>query len=52
MLTEVHIKRIMTARKQFTGSAVAYCDYGLMEDIEIFEMLDEDTPISETNGLM
>ena len=52
MLTEVDIERIMAAKQQLTEPVVDEADYDLIEDFEVFEMHDEDTPISETNGLM
>jgi len=52
MLTEVDIKRIMAAKKQLIESIVDDTDYEMIDDIEVLEMQDEDTPITETNGLM
>ena len=52
MLTEVDIQRIMAAKRQLTESVADATDYELIDDIEVFEMEDEDTPNSEINGLM
>ena len=52
MLTEVDIERIMAAKQQLTESVVDEADLNLIDDFEVFEMLEEDTPISETNALM
>ena len=52
MLTEVDIQRIMAAKQQLTESVMNEADCEMIEDFEILEMQDEDTPVSETNGLM
>ena len=52
MLTEVDIERIMATKKQFTESVVDDSDLELIGHIEVVEMQDDDTPISETNGLI
>jgi len=52
MLTEVDIQRIMATKQQLAESVVDEADCDLIDDFEIFEMQDEDTPIQETNGLM
>ena len=52
MLTEVDIERIMSAKIQLSESVAENTDFDCIDEIEIFEMLDEDPPVSETNGLM
>ena len=52
MLTEVDIERIMSAEKQLTESIADATEFDLIDDIEVIEMLDEDIPVSEINGLM
>lgn len=53
MLTEVDIQRIMAVKRQLTESVVDENEYELIDDIEALELLDdEDTPVSETNGLI
>jgi hypothetical protein len=52
MLTEVDIERIMAAKQQLTESVVDETDYDLIDDFEVNEIQEEDTPVSETNGLM
>ena len=52
MLTEVDIERIMAAKRQLTESVMEEVDCELIDDLELFEIKDEDTPITETNGLM
>lgn len=52
MLTEVDIERIMSAEKQLAESIADATEFDLIDDIEVIEMLDEDIPVSETNGLM
>lgn len=52
MLTEVDIQRIMAAKWQLTESVMDDGEYELIDDIEIIESQDEDTPITETNGLI
>ncbi len=52
MLTEVDIERIMAAKRQLTESVIDADEYELIDDIEIVETQDEDTPITETNGLI
>jgi hypothetical protein len=52
MLTEVDIERIMAAKRQLTESILDDSDIDPLIDDEIFEILDDDTPVSETNGLM
>jgi hypothetical protein len=53
MLTEVDIERIMAAKRQLTEPVVDENEDELIDDIEALELLDdEDTPVSETNGLI
>ena len=52
MLTEVDILRIMQAKAQLAESIADDSDFDSIIDDEIFEMMDDDTPVSETNGLM
>ena len=52
MLTEVDILRIMQAKTQLAESIADGSDFDPINDDEIFEMMDDDIPVSETNGLM
>ena len=56
MLTEVDIERIMHSQRRLAESIVEDLQeeevQALLDDDELFEMLDVDLPISETNGLM
>jgi len=52
MLNEVDIERIMAVQKQLAESVADDGDFELIEDTEILESMDNDTPVSETNGLM
>ena len=52
MLTEVDIKRIMSKQLQLSEVIAEETDIDCIDDIEFLEMPDEDTPVSETNGLM
>lgn len=52
MLTEVDIERIMAAKRQLAESVADNSDYELVDDDEFFELMDEDIPVTETNGLM
>ena len=52
MLTEVDIERIMAAKWQLTEAMMDDGEYELIDDIEIIESQEEDTPITETNGLI
>ena len=52
MLTEVDILRIMAAKTQLAESIVDDNEYNPINDDEIFEMMDDDIPVTETNGLM
>ena len=52
MLKEVDILRIMEAKTQLAESIVDDSDFDPIIDDEIFEMMDDDIPVSETNGLM
>lgn len=52
MLTEVDIERIMAAKTELAESIVSDNDFYLTDDDELFELLDDDLPVSETNGLM
>ena len=52
MLTKIDIERIMEAKTQLAESIADDSDLELIINDEIFEMIDEDIPISETNGLM
>ena len=52
MLTEVDIKRIMCRQLQLSEEIAEETDIDCIDEIEFLEMQDEDTPISETNGLI
>ncbi|MBT8130449.1 MAG: hypothetical protein HKO86_02555 [Gammaproteobacteria bacterium] len=52
MLTEVDIKRIMCTKMQLSEAVAAETDIDCIDEIELVEMQDEDTPVSETNGLI
>jgi hypothetical protein len=52
MLTEVDIERIMATKRQLAESVADERDFELIEDDEVFQLLEEDLPVSETNGLM
>lgn len=52
MLTEVDIERIMAAKRQLAESVADDSDFELVDDAEIFELMDDDIPVTETNGLM
>ena len=52
MLTEVDIERIMAAKKQLAESIANDSDVELIDENAEIEVYDEDTPVTETNGLM
>ena len=52
MLTEVDIQRIMSAKAQLSESIAEDTYFDYFDEIEILELMDDDTPVSETNGLM
>ncbi|UCB53883.1 MAG: hypothetical protein JSW45_07895 [Thiotrichales bacterium] len=52
MLTEVDVKRIMAAKMQLAESITDHWDIEQSDDDEIFEVMEEDTSVTETNGLM
>jgi hypothetical protein len=52
MLTEVDIERIMSATRQLTESFADDSNIDLVDGAEIYEWMDDDIPVSETNGLM
>ena len=52
MLTEVDIERIMATKRQLAESIAEDCDLDGMDDGESFEIIEDDTPVTETNGLM
>jgi hypothetical protein len=52
MLTEVDIERIMATRQQLAESVADVSDFDLVEVEEVFDLLEDDLPVSETNGLM
>ena len=52
MLTEVDIERIMAAKMQLAESVADDIEFDLFDNDEFFEIPDDDTPVSETNGLM
>jgi len=52
MLTEVDIERILAATRQLANSVADDSNIDQIDDCEIFEMMDDDIPVSETNGLM
>ena len=52
MLTEVDVKRIMAAKMQLAESIADDWDIEQLDDDDMFEMMEEDIPVTETNGLM
>lgn len=52
MLTEVDIERIMYSKQQLAESVADESDFDLVEAEEVFHLLEDDLPVSETNGLM
>jgi len=52
MLTEVDILRIMAAKSQLAESIADDSGFDPIIDDEIFEVMDDDIPVSETNDLM
>ena len=52
MLTEVDIERIMSAKARLSESIADETDFDCIDEIEIYELLDDDAPVSEINGLM
>lgn len=53
MLTEIDIERIMSAKKQLAESIADNREFDLIvDDDDYFEIMDDDIPVSETNGLM
>jgi hypothetical protein len=52
MLTEVDIKRIMSTHMKLSEVIADETDIDCIDEIEFVEMQDEDTPVSETNGLI
>ena len=42
----------MAAKTQLAESVADDCDFDSIIDDEIYEMMDDDVPVSETNGLM
>jgi len=52
MLTEVDIERIMAAKRQLAESVADESDFELFDEAEFFELMDDDIPVTETNGLM
>ena len=52
MLTEVDIERIMAAKRQLAESIVDESTFELIDEFEEIEDYEEDTPVTETNGLM
>ena len=52
MLTEVDIERIMAAKRQLAEAVADNRDFELIDDAEFFELMDDDIPVTETNGLM
>ena len=52
MLTEVDIKRIMSTQMQLSDALADETDIDCIGEIELLEMQEEDTPVSETNGLI
>jgi hypothetical protein len=52
MLTEVDIERIMAAKRQLAESIADDNTFDMIIEDEIYEMLEDDIPVSETNGLM
>ncbi len=52
MLTEVDIERIMAAKRQLAESIADLSEFELIDENEEIEAYIEDTPVTETNGLM
>jgi hypothetical protein len=52
MLTEVDIERIMAAKRRLAESIVDDSTSELIDEFEDIEACEEDTPVTETNGLM
>lgn len=52
MLTEVDIARIMAVKTELAGSIASDTEFDLLEDDELIDMMENDLPVSETNGLM
>jgi hypothetical protein len=52
MLTEVDIERIMAAKTRLAESVADDSELDLVIDDEIFELMGDDSLVSETNGLM
>jgi hypothetical protein len=52
MLTEIDIQRIMSSKRELTESIADNIELEQLDDFEVIETMDEDTPITETNGLM
>jgi hypothetical protein len=52
MLTEVDIERIMAAKRQLAEAVADNSDFELVDKAEINELMDDDIPVTETNGLI
>ena len=52
MLTEIDIARIMAAKTELAESIADDSDFEMFDYDDVFEILDEDMSVSETNGLM
>ncbi len=52
MITEVDIERIMAAKRKLAESIVDDSTFELIDEFEEIEAYEEDTPVTETNGLM
>ncbi len=52
MLTEVDIERIMAAKRQLAESVADYSEFAFIDEDVEFEFFDDETPVTETNGLM
>ena len=42
----------MAAKRQLAEYVADDSDFELIDDTEIFELMDDDIPVTETNGLM
>ncbi len=52
MLTEVDIERIMAAKRQLAESIADESEFEFTEEDSEIQVFEEDTPVTEINGLM
>lgn len=52
MLTEVDIERIMAAKRHLAESIADESEFEFTEEDNEIQVFEEDTPVTETNGLM